>query len=232
MLQPTKLEASEPPQMETPQPAMKEISEQPKITKHLQKTIKSQSKTKKATKQRKPKAEPHPILPENAAFPSTSDDAPIPEKPIPKQAGISAQSTVTGGQGPLMQVGNTQMGALSNIAETPVSALATPLPARAFEPANEASEAPIRKEASVSNLVKPQYTRAALRAGIEGKITLLVSIDEEGRVTQVKLLKGLGFGLDEAAIEAVRSWHYSPATVNGRAVASTKRERVSFVLER
>ena len=221
----------EPPPLPTPpaetQPAAGIA--QPQVLKQ-ETPIKPKPVKTKSAKRQKPK--PPPLPPQNEYL-LGNDDTPMPEKPTPKVAGISASSTVESGSGPVMQVGNTQMGEVSTVAQAPVTAAATPVPPKALEPAVEEvfEPAPIRKEAAALQMTKPQYTRAALRAGVEGKITLLVSIDEKGQVTNVKLLKGIGFGLDEAAIEAVRTWKYSPATLNGRVVASTKRERISFVIE-
>ncbi len=215
-----------PPPAETP-PAVEPA--QPPILKQ-ETPIKPKPVKTKTAKRQKPK--PPPLPPQNEYL-LGNDDTPMPEKPTPKVAGISASSTVESGSGPVMQVGNTQMGEVSTVAQAPVTAAATPVPPKALEPAVEEvfEPAPVRKEAAALQMTKPQYTRAALRAGVEGKITLLVSIDETGQVTNVKLIKGIGFGLDEAAIEAVRTWKYSPATLNGRVVASTKRERISFVIE-
>ncbi len=64
----------------------------------------------------------------------------------------------------------------------------------------------------------PAYTEIARRAHIEGLVVVRATIDREGRVTDVLVEKGLGFGLDEAAIEAVRRWTFEPATLRGRPV--------------
>jgi protein TonB len=43
-------------------------------------------------------------------------------------------------------------------------------------------------------------------------------IDENGRVTNVKVLKGLPMGLDRSAVEAVQRWRFKPAMFQGRPV--------------
>ena len=47
---------------------------------------------------------------------------------------------------------------------------------------------------------EPPYTTDAREREIEGQLVLRINIDERGRISDVKLVKGLGYGLDEAAI--------------------------------
>jgi periplasmic protein TonB len=59
--------------------------------------------------------------------------------------------------------------------------------------------------------VKPDYTEEARRRGVSGEVLLEIIVRSDGRVGNVRLLKGLGSGLDERAIDAVRQWRFSPA---------------------
>jgi TonB family protein len=63
-----------------------------------------------------------------------------------------------------------------------------------------------------------QYTEIAKRAGIEGKIYVLACINEEGTVDKVQIIRGLGAGLDEAAIDAVKQTKFSPGKQGGKPV--------------
>lgn len=72
----------------------------------------------------------------------------------------------------------------------------------------------------------PAYPDLARNAGIEGTVILEVYIDENGIVRRVKVLKGIGFGADEAAIKKVKSTIFIPAKVGGRPVAV--RQRITF----
>ena len=132
--------------------------------------------------------------------------------------GITLNSTVKGGGGPVMQVGNTVMGVVDDVAKEAVTAPPTP---------------PIVVEAQriASTAVKPVYTKLARNEGIEGEITLHVYIDETGRVTKTVVIVGLGFMLDESAQAAAMIWRYRPKTVDGVAVKARMTERLNFVLD-
>lgn len=57
----------------------------------------------------------------------------------------------------------------------------------------------------------PQYTDEAREAKLQGKVTLQVLIGAEGRATQVRIVQGIGMGLDERAAQSVRGWKFIPA---------------------
>ena len=68
--------------------------------------------------------------------------------------------------------------------------------------------------------VEPEYPELAKRAGIEGTVILEVSINHEGEVLEAKVKQGLGYGCDEAALEAVARARFHPARDdNGQTVA-------------
>ena len=66
--------------------------------------------------------------------------------------------------------------------------------------------------------VQPRYTEAARIGHIQGTVVVQATIDRTGAVTDVRLVKSLGFGLDEAAMSAVKQWRFRPATLGGRPV--------------
>jgi len=68
---------------------------------------------------------------------------------------------------------------------------------------------------------KPGYTDEALAAGIEGKVRVQVTVDESGKVVDVKLIAGLGHGLDEAALAAARRALFEPALRCGKPTKAT-----------
>jgi TonB family protein len=60
--------------------------------------------------------------------------------------------------------------------------------------------------------VKPDYTEDARRKNIEGDVELEIVVRSNGTVGDVRLLRGLGAGLDQRAITAVKQWRFAPAT--------------------
>ena len=74
----------------------------------------------------------------------------------------------------------------------------------------------------------PHYPEEARHARVQGVVILQTIIDKLGNVTDVKVLKGLPSGLTEAAVEAVSSWRFKPATLEGEPVAVYYLVTVSF----
>lgn len=66
---------------------------------------------------------------------------------------------------------------------------------------------------------RPRYPEIARQAGRTGTVIVQATIDREGSVTEVEVLRGAPMGLTEAAVEAVRRWRFRPATLEGRPVA-------------
>ena len=64
----------------------------------------------------------------------------------------------------------------------------------------------------------PVYTQEARKAQVTGVVVVEAIIDEQGNVTDVKVLQGLPMGLDQAALEAVKNWKFKPATLDGQPV--------------
>lgn len=62
--------------------------------------------------------------------------------------------------------------------------------------------------------VPPVYPEMALKARVEGIVIIEATIDERGRVREAKVLRGVPV-LDEAALEAVRQWVYTPTLLDG-----------------
>jgi TonB family protein len=59
------------------------------------------------------------------------------------------------------------------------------------------------------------YPELAKRAGIEGRVFIMAFIDETGNVADAKVIKGVGHGLDEAALEAVKQAKFIPGKQKG-----------------
>ena len=62
------------------------------------------------------------------------------------------------------------------------------------------------------------YPEIAKRAGVEGKVYVLAFVDETGTVTDAKIIKGIGAGCDEAALDAVKKTKFKPGKQRGKPV--------------
>ena len=61
---------------------------------------------------------------------------------------------------------------------------------------------------------------------------LSVDVNESGEATDVKVVRSLGLGLDEKAMDAVKQWHFKPGTANGIPVTMQTQVKVDFRLFR
>jgi TonB family protein len=76
----------------------------------------------------------------------------------------------------------------------------------------------------------PLYSDEARRRGVEGVVTVSFHVDESGRVSRARVLKGLGSGLDENALVALRQWHFRPGRRNGSPAAMDAVVEIEFNL--
>jgi TonB family protein len=66
----------------------------------------------------------------------------------------------------------------------------------------------------------PPNLRSGVPYGVQGDVVVEVTIDEQGNVIETRLLKTIGYGVEEKVLEAVRNWHFRPATRDGVAIPS------------
>jgi TonB family protein len=78
--------------------------------------------------------------------------------------------------------------------------------------------------------VKPDYTEEARRRGLSGEVVLEVIVQRDGRVGSVRVMQGIGGGLDQRAIEAVRQWRFAPGERRGVPVDVVVEVAVEFRL--
>ena len=76
---------------------------------------------------------------------------------------------------------------------------------------------------------KPQYPETAKAARIQGVVVLDCLITPEGKVTGVRVLRGIPL-LDAAAVEPVRHWEYTPTLIDGKPVPVIMTVTVNFRL--
>ena len=64
----------------------------------------------------------------------------------------------------------------------------------------------------------PDYSEQARKAKYQGTVILAIIVDENGEPTHIRVVKPLGMGLDEKAIEAVEKWRFRPGMKDGNPV--------------
>jgi periplasmic protein TonB len=64
----------------------------------------------------------------------------------------------------------------------------------------------------------PEYTDEARQAKTQGTCILWLVVDAEGRPRDIRVVRGLGYGLESKAIEAVKQWRFEPALKDGKPV--------------
>jgi periplasmic protein TonB len=76
----------------------------------------------------------------------------------------------------------------------------------------------------------PDYSEEARKAKYQGTVVLWVVVGPDGRTRDIRVQRSLGLGLDEKAMEAVRTWKFEPARKDGQPVAVQINVEVNFRL--
>jgi TonB family protein len=77
---------------------------------------------------------------------------------------------------------------------------------------------------------EPEYSDEARKAKIQGTVQLSVVVTASGQVGDIRVIRSLGLGLDERAMDAVRQWKFRAATVDGKPVSTRAVVEVTFRL--
>ena len=83
---------------------------------------------------------------------------------------------------------------------------------------------------SILYKVEPEYSEEARKAKFQGTVLLFVVVDEKGLPRDIKIIRPLGLGLDQKAVEAVEKWKFSPGKKDGKPVAVQAQIEVNFRL--
>jgi periplasmic protein TonB len=192
------------------------------------------TESKKHAEKTPPKAEPPP---EKAAPKAHAKAAPLPEQDAPPPAsmdelpdfGLSLGGGVEG-DGIALPVAGVGPRTPTATAVTPtVKKLVSSAPKAAPAEGDGCTE-PATKPRPRS-VPQPAYTEDARAAGIQGKVRVQLTVDETGQVVDVKLVAGLGHGLDEIAIAAARKATFEPALRCGKPTRATFNISMRFNLE-
>lgn len=177
------------------------------------------------------KEEIKPVTPQQTVQPEVVADL----KPVPQTGSPVVDSILPAGgdpngvkEGGVDTGGDPNSNARYSVTVAPPVAVPTP------EPVNDkpiqVGGAVLKPEVIVRT--EPRYTELARKARVEGMVILKAIIDERGYVTDVQLLRGQPMGLDQAAMDAVRTWRFKPATLHGQPVKVYFNLTVNFTLQR
>jgi protein TonB len=74
----------------------------------------------------------------------------------------------------------------------------------------------------------PEFSEEARKAKFSGNVVVSLIVDANGKPRNVHVLRGVGMGLDQKAVEAVQQYKFKPALQNGKAVAVYLNVEVNF----
>jgi len=177
-----------------------------------------------------PKPEPPPPLPDPpkaAAQPLRAKAAPAPKaaEAAPSNPGASADAipdfglSLSNGDG----VGGLAVPAARAAAPPPVTTTTKTLSRASHAPVDDCTDPPAKPKL----LSRPPlaYTDPT---GVGGKVRVEITVDEQGRITLVRVLQGLGHGLDEVAVAAARAMTFEPGSRCGKPATATFKVGFNF----
>jgi periplasmic protein TonB len=89
---------------------------------------------------------------------------------------------------------------------------------------------PKTKPPVVIRKAMPKYTDEARKAKVEGAVFLQALIGTDGKAHNILVIRSLGYGLDEKAVECLSQWRFRPGTRDGVPVSSSQRAEIVFHL--
>jgi TonB family protein len=78
--------------------------------------------------------------------------------------------------------------------------------------------------------VEPEYSEEARKAKWQGVVRLRIEVWPDGRAHNIRVLRSLGLGLDEKAVQAVSQWMFRPGRKGGQDVRTFATVEVNFRL--
>jgi protein TonB len=179
-------------------------------------------------------AAPLPPPPENVPRPPSSvAPSPAPTNTVAPTFAPKTIEPEAPAAPPSIPIGNAPEGGVPSFGVVGSVGLVEPVPPPAPEPPK--AQGPVRvamlPEAPRKLFdVHPVYPEIARAAHVEGTVILEAMLDTNGRVTQLKVLRSVSL-LDQAALDAVRQWRYSPSIYYGRPVSVLMTVTVRFTLQ-
>lgn len=93
-----------------------------------------------------------------------------------------------------------------------------------------AARARITRHPVLLHKEEPEYSEDARRARFQGTVILMIDVELDGHPANIRVVQGIGLGLDERAVDAVSHWRFSPAVAGDRPVVAPALVEVGFHL--
>jgi len=176
--------------------------------------------------------------PEKAATPAPPAFAPIQQAalPAPKQEQKQAEKAGSGETppgiiGPVTEPNSTDEARRAHILGTVAAVQQTrpPAPEQDQKPPEHVGPR-VTAPRAISPMPEPDYTDEARQLHIQGTVILDVIVRADGTGKVNKVVRALGYGLDEKAIEMFEKWRFEPGTIDGKPVAVQLQVVVNFHL--
>lgn len=129
------------------------------------------------------------------------------------------------GQGSGTRAGTPRAIGSAGFGNGAITAFASPAAQKPSQPSSGAST-PVE----ITFKPKPDYTDEGRKRGINGEVRLEVLFKSDGQVQVVKVVQGLGYGLDEQAVKAAQQIKFKPASRGGQAIDSLAQVHIIFEL--
>ncbi len=174
---------------------------------------------------------PPPVVPPTIEPPLAKEppaDSSPPEETPPNRTstfGVTMESIVQGGSSISAPVGGTVKADPNRARGRRMALPGVPIGNGANPTGPEVTLPKLRRGYTAS------YPKPAREAGIEGKVILVLTINEQGQVAKARVVKGLGYGLDEVALDAARRFVFQPGARWGKPAVMEIRYAYTFVLE-
>jgi protein TonB len=159
-----------------------------------------------------------------------------PQRPVTPPAALATANPTPLGVSTAQRAAQAQPPLRTEIPAASAGSTATPETAGGTAPVAASRSAAPAAEAAPSaadfrriRYVAPVYPDAALRRGQSGDVRVRLTVDSDGRVSDVQVLSATPAGVFErAAVNAVRKWRFEPIVRNGRAIEASVTSTISF----
>ena len=92
-------------------------------------------------------------------------------------------------------------------------------------------EVQVDQKPRVLRKVDPKYPEAARRANREAVVIVSFTVDVDGKAIDIEVAEPKGFGFDQAAVDAIKRWRFTPAKKGGESVPMRVRQLIRFNLD-